>query len=183
MTRRNRNRKVREAVDNLAVVERDDGPSKRGPGQIFIKEKIAKGSGKGEATRHRNIGEHPLTLAWSRKRINGNQFAAGEVYRILCEKLNRSGKDSTIIVIPTGGQRTPWTQEQAQAALSLKKIDAELGDDNRKILRSFLGDGASMAEAVQRHVPCHPSGVIWRMLEALDRLDEALRALQIRTTA
>lgn len=164
-----------------AVREYDDGPAKAGPGQIFIIEPIAKGSGKGMAKRHRNIGEHPLTALrkCENPKISADEHTAGQVYRTLCEKKARSGKDSLDCDIPGGGSRTPWTQEQADAMNALMKIDALLHEDNRAILRNICEEGMGATEAVMRAVACHPNGVIYRLREALKRLGEALRKLGI----
>lgn len=185
MTRRRRNRKkLNAAVDALATtIERDESFAKIGPGQVFVSEKIAKGTGKGEATRYRNVGEHPLTLAWTRKKISDEEYAAGDLYRGLCEKLGRSGKDSTVVGVPGGGSGMFWSQVQADANKALEKIDAKIGQDNRMILRKFCGDGASMIEAVCRYVPSHPSNVAWRIREALSCLARALRDMQVRPAA
>lgn len=164
-----------------AVREYDDGPAKTGPGQIFIIEPIAKGSGKGIAKRQRNIGEHPLTALRKCQppKISADEHTAGQVYRTLCEKKGRTGRDSTDRDVPAGVSGTPWTQTQADAMNALKKIDALLHADNRAILRNICEDGMGATEAVMRAVACHPNGVIYRLREALKRLGEALRTLGI----
>lgn len=165
-----------------AVRERDDGPAKVGPGQIFITETIAKGSGKGVAKRLRNVGEHPLTALrkCENPKISADEHTAGQIYRTLCAKKGRTGKDSTDFDVPGGVSGVPWTQTQADAMNSLKKIDALLHEDNRAILRNICEEGMGATEAVMRAVACHPNGVIYRLREALKRLGDALRTLGIR---
>lgn len=163
-----------------AVPIYSDGPAKIGPGQEFIIQRVAKGSGKGEAIRHRNVGEHPLVLARARKKISAEEYTAGAIYRTLCEKLNRSGKDSTVLTIAGGDGAVPWSDAQVAAIQSIQRISQIIGQSNTLILRKFCGEGASATESVHRYVACHSDGVMWRIREALDQLCEALRKLKIR---
>ena len=48
------------------------------------------------------------------------------------------------------------------------------------IVRKFCGEGYAMAEAVMQVTPCHPSNVKYRMIEALEGLDDALDRLRVR---
>lgn len=168
-------------MQQAALREYDDGPAKAGPGQIFITETIAKGSGKGVAKRQRNINEHPLTALrkCENPKITADEHSAGQVYRTLCEKKGRTGRDSTDFDVPGGASGMPWTQTQADAFHALKKIDALLHEDNCAILRNICEEGMGATEAVMRAVACHPNGVIYRLREALKRLGEALRTLGI----
>lgn len=169
-------------MQQAVLREYDDGPAKVGPGQIFITETIAKGSGRGMAKRQRNIGEHPLTALrkCENPKISADEHTAGQTYRTLCEKKGRSGKDSTDIAgIRVDGAHSLWSQHQVDAIRALEKIDAFLHKGNTAILRNICENGMGATEAVMRAVPCHPNGVIYRLREALSALGEALRSLGI----
>lgn len=164
-----------------------DGPPKSGPGQIFVEEPIAHGTGYGSVKRSRNIGEHPLTLLSEtakrdqnfiklRKKAFAREIEAGVFFRELYDKTKRSGVDSTQRQYSERGSSfLPWTATQAKASDQLKEIEKKLGPDNYRILELFCGHGVAMSEAVQRVVGCHPNGVLYRLREALSRLADALR--------
>jgi len=145
---------------------------KAGPGSIYVQEFVSAKTGR--ELRYRNIGEHPLTLAYARGRISDLQFAAGDELRRLYELRALSGRDSTDLA-PGSGSRTdiPFTQAQVDAIRRLGQIRERLKKRDWIILEKFCGEGWPMAEAVRAATVCHRSGVLQRVQEALDELVEA----------
>lgn len=153
---------------------RADGPQRVGPGQLFAVETIAEGSGHGQIRRHRNIGEHPLTLAFESGKISADEHNAGNTYRVLFEKMGRAGKDSTDFEVSGSPARTPFTQTQYEAIQAIQKIEAAMDRRNAAIVRKFCGEGTAARESVMRVVACHPNGVTFRLREALENLGDAI---------
>jgi hypothetical protein len=145
------------------------GP-KPGPGDIYVREFVSARTGREE--RYRNIGEHPLTLAHARRKISGEQFAAGDEFRALCESRLGGSRDSTDMVPGAGGggAELRFTQAQIDAARELERLRRHIKTRDWIILEKFCGEGWSMAEAVRAATLCHPSGVLFRVQEALDEL-------------
>jgi hypothetical protein len=145
------------------------GP-KPGPSDVYIREFVSARTGREE--RFRNIGEHPLTLAHARGKISDEQFAAGEEVRRLYELRGISGRDSTLMTPGSGGAGTglPVTAAQLDAARRLDRLRGRLKARDWAIVEKFCGEGWSMAEAVRAATLCHPSGVLYRVQEALDEL-------------
>lgn len=163
-------------------IPKADGPAKAGPGQVLVDEPIAHGSGHGQVKRTRNIGEHQLTLAKARGKITDRQYDAGMVYRALHDLKFRSGRDSTDLdVVSGGGSSTPYTQRQADAMRDLGDIHARLSLTDGKIVENFCGKDYEMTEAVMRITGCHPSGVIYRLREAVDSLVAVLPTIRLRS--
>jgi hypothetical protein len=144
---------------------------KAGPGGVYVEELVSAKTGRD--TRFRNIGEHPLTLAYAKGRISADQFAAGEELRLLCELRSLSGRDSTVLS-PGGGYcaDVSFTQSQVEAMRRLGRIRDQLKKRDWIILEKLCGEGWPMAEAVRAATVCHPSGVLQRVHEALDELIE-----------
>ncbi|HEX4156964.1 MAG TPA: hypothetical protein VHY79_00685 [Rhizomicrobium sp.] len=145
------------------------GP-KVGPGGVYIREFVSARTGREE--RYRNIGEHPLTLAHARRKISDEQFAAGEQFRALCELRLGGSRDSTDMVPGAGGggPELCFTQTQIDAVRKLERLRACIKTRDWIILEKFCGEGWSMAEAVRAATLCHPSGVLFRVQEALSEL-------------
>ncbi len=145
------------------------GP-KPGPGAIFVREFVSARTGRKE--RYRNIGEHPLTLAHARRKISDEQFAVGDEFRSLCELCLGGTRDSTDMVPGAGGAGTGFCLAQAQidATRKLEGLRVRIKTRDWIILEKFCGEGWSMAEAVRAATLCHPSGVLFRVQEALDEL-------------
>jgi len=141
-----------------------------GPGGIYIREFVSARTGRKE--RYRNIGEHPLTLAHARHKISDEQYAAGDEFRTLCELRLGSSRDSTDMVRGAGGAGAEFcfAQTQIDAARELERLRARMKTRDWIILEKFCGEGWSMAEAVRAATLCHPSGVLFRVQEALDEL-------------
>lgn len=157
------------------------GP-KHGPGGIYIREFVSARTGREE--RYRNIGEHPLTLAHERRKISDEQFAAGDEFRSLCELRLGGSRDSTDMVPGAGGAGAGlcFAQAQIDAGRRLERLRARIKTRDWIILEKFCGEGWSMAEAVRAATLCHPSGVLFRVQEALDEL-VAARGGQIAQSA
>jgi len=143
---------------------------KAGHSGVYIREFVSARTGREE--RYRNIGEHPLTLAHARRKISDEQFAAGEELRRLYELRALSGRDSTLMTPGAGGAGAclPITDAQLDAARRLERLRLRLKDRDWAIVEKFCGEGWSMAEAVRAATLCHPSGVLFRVQEALDEL-------------
>ncbi|HEX3430824.1 MAG TPA: hypothetical protein VHT03_08055 [Rhizomicrobium sp.] len=163
MSRRSRKRRTRgRATRQLAP--------KAGPGDVYVQEFLSARTGR--ELRYRNIGEHPLTLAHARGKISSDQFAAGEEVRRLYELRALSGRDSTQMTPGSGGAHScaPVTESQLDAARCLERLRLCLKNRDWIIVEKFCGEGWSMAEAVRAATLCHPSGVLFRVQEALDEL-------------
>jgi hypothetical protein len=145
------------------------GP-KAGPGGIYIRELVSARTGREE--RFRNVGEHPLTLAHAKGKISDEQFAAGDEFRSLCELRLGGSRDSTDMVPGAGGAGCglSFTQAQVDAGRELERFRVQVKRRDWIILEKFCGEGWSMAEAVRAATLCHPSGVLFRVQEALDEL-------------
>ena len=143
---------------------------KAGPFDVYVREFVSARTGREE--RYRNIGEHPLTLAHARGKIGDEQFAAGEELRWLHELCALSGQDSSLMTPGAGGAgaHVPITDAQLDAARRLERLRSRLKPRDWIIVEKFCGEGWSMAEAVRAATLCHPSGVLFRVQEALDEL-------------
>ena len=163
MSRRQRRQPARQSpITHL-------GP-KPGPGDVYIREFVSARTGREE--RYRNIGEHPLTLAHARRKISNEQFAAGDEFRALCELRLGGSRDSTDMVPGAGGAGAGlgFNQVQIDAGRALERLRARIKTRDWIILEKFCGEGWSMVEAVRAATLCHPSGVLFRVQEALDEL-------------
>jgi hypothetical protein len=161
-----------------------EGPAKQGEGQVLALERFNEGTA-GTAKRVRNVASHPLRLAYHRGQISEAHFQAGETYRIMFEKMRRSGLDSSQALDRSGGggNGAPFTQTQVDAINGIKKIEAAMGPRDRRIIRYFCGEGMSPVESVQRVTSVHPSSVRYRIVEALEGLEDALEQTRIRKVA
>jgi hypothetical protein len=145
---------------------------KPGPGDVYVHEFVSARTGREE--RYRNIGEHPLTLAHARGKITDNQFAAGEELRRLCALREASGRDSLEMAPGSGcGERSGLTDVQIDAMRRLERVRSRLKTRDWIIVEKFCGEGWSMVESVRAATVCHPSGVIFRVQEALEELAAA----------
>lgn len=143
---------------------------KPGPGDVYVREFVSACTGREE--RWRNVGEHPLTLAHARGKISDEQFAAGEEVRRLYELRALSGQDSTLMTPGSGGAgpALPITEAQLDATRRLERLRSRLKERDWIIVERLCGEGWSMAEAVRAATLCHPSGILYRVQEALDEL-------------
>ena len=141
-----------------------------GPFDVYVREFVSARTGREE--RYRNIGEHPLTLAHARSKVSDEQFAAGEEIRRLYKLRALSGQDSTLMTPGSGGAGAtlPITEAQLDAVRRLERLRSRLKPRDWIIVEKFCGEGWSMAEAVRAATLCHPSGVLFRVQEALDEL-------------
>jgi hypothetical protein len=83
-----------------------------------------------------------------------------------------SGQDSTLTTPGSGGAgpQVPITDAQLDALRRLERLRFRLKKRDWIIVEKFCGEGWSMAEAVRAATLCHPSGVLFRVHEALDEL-------------
>ena len=163
---------------SIAIVPREEPyVPKPGPGQVFVQE------GERESLHYRNVGNHPLDLALERGQITPELHTAGNTYRAMFERLGRSGIDCSQMMLSGGGggaQSVPFTDAQVDAVRAMQKIEQVMPRRCYRIVRKFCGEGYAMAEAVMQVTPCHPSNVKYRMIEALEGLDDALDSLRVR---
>jgi hypothetical protein len=68
------------------------------------------------------------------------------------------------------GSGLSFTQAQIDAGRQLEWLRTRIKTRDWVILEKFCGEGWSMAEAVRAATLCHPSGVLFRVQEALDEL-------------
>jgi hypothetical protein len=134
----------------------------------------------------RNIAEHPLTYIYEKGQLvrgsprytADDRYAAGNLYRILCETLARSGRDcldTEFISRPAGFQ---ISEARANAMQILARVDAGLKTADRKMIRNVCGDGRWPSEAVRDACghDFYQKVVLPRFIEALDALIDAMRA-------
>jgi hypothetical protein len=162
-----------------------DGPQKAGAGQVLVIEQYNTGSS-GTGRRYRNVGEHPLTLAWKRGSIADGLHDAGGAFRALYEQMGRSGLDSTQALCSSrssGASPSPFTQTQVDAINQIKRIEERMYRQNYRIVRNFCGEGMSMRESVLSVTSMHANGIRDRVVEALADLDVVLEKLHIRKAA
>jgi hypothetical protein len=163
MSRRLRKPRTKQSVQKRLA-------PKAGPFDLYVREFVSARTGREE--RYRNIGEHPLTLAHARGKISDEQFAAGEKLRRLHELCALSGQDSSLMTAGSGGAgaHLPITDSQLDAVRGLERMRCRLKSRDWIIVEKFCGEGWSMADAVRAATLCHPSGVLFRVQEALDEL-------------
>ena len=172
MAKRNRKQDTREAEEIVRPAKLHDGH-------------VARTTESGRKA-WRNVGEHPLTYIFEKGQLArgsarysaDDRYAAGNLYRALCETVARSGRDCLdleLVSRPTGFQ---ISEAKANAMHILARIDARLKPMDRVIVRRVCGDGWPPHEAVP-----HACGhnfyrftTIPRFVEALDELIEAMRA-------
>lgn len=149
---------------------------KPGPGQIFIEE------GQDVNRHYKNIAYDlmPLDLALKRGQILENHWTAGNTFRVLAVKLDPSGRDCTQALnrINSSSDATGGSDAAADARRSLKLIYENMDRRNWRMVCLFCVAAAEMAESVQRVTPCHPSNTKYRMIEALEALEDALGAVR-----
>jgi hypothetical protein len=158
--------------------EHDDGPAKIAQGQVFVIETIAKGAGKGEAKRYRAVyPSHPLRRALKAEKISEDEFAAGEFYRRLYEKLARSGRDSLDFALVSGGQGLPWSQTQDDAFRLLMAVESRLPQGGIRwavVIRAFCGEAHNARTACIRAGVKNPRFVWITIRLALSKLSAAI---------
>lgn len=181
MGKRNR-RRTRNKAKKILLSGNIETPARIGPGQVLQAETFAEKS-VGDSTRLRNIGEHPLTLLYHRKKITEPEFRAGDHYRKLFAMRERGGFAGMADNGGGGTNGVPFTQSQVDAIRAIERIEAGLGEDNVQIVRKFCGEGHSGAHAVHTTVRCHKDGVLERLCEALDALGRAIDRVAKRRAA
>jgi hypothetical protein len=141
----------------------------------------------------RNVGEHPLTYIFEKGQLArgsarysaDDRYAAGNLYRALCETVARSGRDCLdleLVSRPTGFQ---ISEAKANAMQILARVDRRLKPLDRKIVRQVCGDGRWPSEVVRG--ACghnfYQKVALPRFIEALDELIDAMRAARRRKDA
>ncbi len=125
----------------------------------------------------RNASQHPLFVALEAQKISADEYAAGEFYRALFEKIGRSGRDSTqFAVIGTGGA-VPFTDSQVTAILWLKAIEERIPPDRCNwvlFIRAFCGEGWSARESCRKINRSDPRFIWMTTRLALTKLSTAI---------
>jgi hypothetical protein len=155
-------------------------PAKAGPGQSFVIETFAEKS-VGESKRYRNIGNHPLSLAWHKGVLTDEQYIAGNTFATIYAISESSGRDSTQALDAgrASASNSSHMDKMVDADRQLAVIEKNMGARNYRIIRNICGKGMEMAEGVQRVTVCHPNGIRYRFLEALEELSDALDSARI----
>lgn len=143
---------------------------------------IAAGSAKG----YRNKNEHPLTAALDAEKIGADEFAAGEMYRVLFEQMGRSGRDS-LEMVSGSGSRTPFTDAQVNAIRTIEKIEQQLklltpkhtGEPWLTIIRHFCGEGWSARDACVKARIGDPRQTWESVRLALNKLSTAISRTRV----
>lgn len=147
--------------------------------------------GSSGARRHwRNLGEHPLTLAYARGKLGAlphawqkpcnacdacRRAAAGEKFRWCFERLHAFGRDSTLSEPGVHGTRAELGTSQEAAGQAMARLRARMGEKNYAIVESFCGHAFSARDSlVKAGIPFGNDSVFARLCEALDDLAEAM---------
>lgn len=130
----------------------------------------------GAATGWKNHGEHPLSIAYFREKIDKPEYDAGNLYRRYFEMMGRSGKDSTDLAVVGGGSGLPFTQSQVDAIHAIQAIERRIQQPYDVIVRKFCGEGYSASEAVKAARFHNPKNVWEKMRLALNKLATAVAA-------
>lgn len=127
----------------------------------------------------RNMGEHPLSIAWFKGLIDDDEFAAGECYRAFWEKMQRPGKDSTQFVV-VSGDATPLTDNQIDAMRIVEGMETNLraqgsnGSRYAVLVRKLCGERHTPAEACRAAGFKNPRDVKPTIKLALSKLSVAI---------
>jgi hypothetical protein len=133
---------------------------------------------------------HALERLWACRppKLLSEEYAAGTTLRALWAKAGAGGRlrwgaDSTRRERVDGARALPESDclSAMQAQLALERIRLALHADNWCICENFLAADMGVAESVQRVVPCHPDGTLYRLREALKRAGEAIEAAMRKT--
>jgi len=127
----------------------------------------------------RNNGEHPLTLAYSRGWIDQHQFAAGEFYRAMFEKMHRSGRNPLDFIASGVRSNLPWSESQADAIRTIGEIEKKMRETNRIIARKFCGEAYSAAVSIRAAGFTNPRMVQQKIRLALEDLAQAVNGVRV----
>lgn len=157
---------------DLAGINRAEPPPN--PNGGYGEELIAVGTSR-HATRFVAPDNHPLALARKGKRISEMQFQAGHKYREKSSFLDRSGKDSTLqLLVSGGGSPTTLTDAQCDASAWLVRVNWLMAAQHRHIVQQVCGYGETPARAVKMILPREAKNVTSLFQQALDGLGEAI---------
>lgn len=122
----------------------------------------------------RNSEEHPLTAALDGHKISQDEFAAGEVFRVLYEARGRSGRDSTEFVV-VSGDHTPFTDAQVNAIKMIQAIERNIENGPWvTIIRAFCGEGDGAPEACMKAGISNPRKTWENIRLSLSKLSTAV---------
>lgn len=135
----------------------------------------------GSVARRRLPELHPLDKV--RSKIDPAQYNAGNIYRVMYEKLERSGIDCTIALGMSGSSGDPsgglWIDEHRDAYEALKRIKTALPDWEHEILRKVCGEAWPISDAVHAHAICHEDGTLKFFQNALNHLASAISGSRV----
>lgn len=107
----------------------------------------------------------------------GSAWNAGNVLRIMLERLERSGVDSTMALsaIKGGsGSMGLWTADQADCIRAIGRIRDGLPAWEWEILRKVCGEAWPIPDAIHAHAICHEDGTFKMFWNTLNHLSEAI---------
>ena len=91
-----------------------------------------------------NIRESRLMYMYNRKLISMAEYEAGSRYRLMCE-LQGGGSRSTFQE-RVDGAGTDFMPMQIGAAIAIAEVDAELGEQNAKLMKLFCHENYGIIE-------------------------------------
>ena len=91
-----------------------------------------------------NIRESRLMYMFHRKLISWEEYEAGSRYRLMCE-LQGGGTGNTIKE-RIDGAGTDFMPMQIGAAIAIAEVDAELGEQNAKLMKLFCHENYGIIE-------------------------------------
>lgn len=151
-------------------VEQTEPPAKILAGHVNDRHLDTKAGG---PTGWRNLDEHVLTRAYYDKRIDADEFAAGEVYRAFYERRAKGGSDS-LDMVPSGSTLVPFTQSQIDAVRTIQAIEANLRQPFPMIIRKFCGENYSATNACRAAGYDNPRDTWATIRIALSKLSAAI---------
>ena len=91
-----------------------------------------------------NIRESRLMYMFHRKLISWEEYEAGSRYRLMCEL--QGGGTGNIIKERTDGATPDFMLMQIGAAFAIAEVDAELGEQNAKLMKLFCHENYGIIE-------------------------------------
>ena len=91
-----------------------------------------------------NIRESRLMYMFHRKLISWEEYEAGSRYRLMCELMG--GRTGNVLKERVDGGATDFMPMQIGAAIAIAEVDAELGEQNAKLMKLFCHENYGIIE-------------------------------------
>ena len=91
-----------------------------------------------------NIRESRLMYMFHRKLISWEEYEAGSRYRLMCELMG--GGTGNVLKERVDGGATDFMPMQIGAAIAIAEVDAELGEQNAKLMKLFCHENYGIIE-------------------------------------